>query len=69
MWLHFGGPNCIWYILIIENDCAHNKPNTLHYLATIFDSSAIQITLMHVNVGYKPCLIKNLMCTYMYVEF
>jgi hypothetical protein len=28
-----------------------------------------QITLMHVNVGYKPCLVKNLMCTYMYVEF
>jgi hypothetical protein len=46
MWLHFGGPNCIWYILIIENDCAHNKPNTLHYLATILDSNAIS---NHIN--------------------
>jgi hypothetical protein len=46
MWLHFGVPNYIRYILIIKNDCADNKSNTLHYLATIFDSSAI---LNHIN--------------------
>jgi len=46
MWFHFGVPNCIWYILIIENDCAHNKSNTLHYLVTLFDSSGI---LNHIN--------------------
>jgi hypothetical protein len=46
MWLHFGGPNCIWYNLIIKNDCGHNKSNTLHYLANILDSNAIS---NHIN--------------------
>jgi hypothetical protein len=74
MQLHFGGANCIWYILIITNHeiwlelSAHNESNTLHYLAT-FCSMQFQIPLMHINVGYKPCLVKNLICTYMYVRF
>ncbi len=74
MQLHFGGANCILYILIITNHAiwlelsAHNESNNciilLHFVVMQF-----QITLMHINVGYKPCLVKNLICTYMYVRF
>jgi hypothetical protein len=36
----------------------------LHFVVMQF-----QIPLMHINVGYKSCLVKNLICTYMYVRF
>jgi hypothetical protein len=69
MWLHFGGPNCSWYILIIENYqmwlelFAHNKSNTLHYLATIFDGNAIS---NHINA--RKCWLQTLFSQKAYVH-